>query len=360
MRKAGIGLRICGIGWRRRFRKNEFLIEVTHRCSIPPSRFFASFAVKESYREGREETRRKRDMGRIGPMSPIAFFGGEQCITLFFESKQEHSMTYIPPCVLTIAGSDSSGGAGIQADLKTMTVLGCYGASVITALTAQNTVGVHGIFAPEPEFVAAQLGAVLDDLPVKAAKTGMLFSAPIIDALIPLLEEADFPLVVDPVCVSQSGHTLLQEDAVEALRDRIIPLAALLTPNRPEAELLADMSIDTEDDVARAIQKLLAMGAGAVLLKGGHFEGDAMVDWLGLPGQKPMPVPHARVETRNTHGTGCTLSAAIASWLGRGADMEEAVRRGQAYLHLGLEKGYDIGKGDGPVNHLAPWLDAFA
>ena len=268
-------------------------------------------------------------------------------------------MSYLPPCVLTIAGSDSSGGAGIQADLKTMTVLGCYGASVITALTAQNTVGVHGISAPEPDFVAAQLRAVLDDLSVKAAKTGMLFSAPIIDALVPLLKKTDFPLVVDPVCVSQSGHTLLQEDAVEALRDRIIPLAALLTPNRPEAELLADMPINSDMDVAAAIKKLLDMGAGAVLLKGGHFEGEAMVDWLGLPGQSPMAIPHTKVDTHNTHGTGCTLSAAITSWLGRGADMEEAVRRGQAYLHLALEKGYDIGKGDGPVNHLAPWADAF-
>ncbi len=268
-------------------------------------------------------------------------------------------MTYIPPCVLTIAGSDSGGGAGIQADLKTMTVLGCYGASVVTALTAQNTVGVHKIFAPDPDFVAAQLRVVLEDLPVRAAKTGMLFSAPIIDALVPLLKKVDFPLVVDPVCVSQSGHTLLQEEAVVALRDHIIPLAALLTPNRPEAELLADMRIDTEDDVALAIGKLQAMGAEAVLLKGGHFEGESMVDWLGLPGAKPMAIPHARVDTRNTHGTGCTLSAAITSWLGRGADMEEAVRRGQAYLHLALEKGYDIGKGDGPVNHLAPILDAF-
>lgn len=260
------------------------------------------------------------------------------------------------PCVLTIAGSDSGGGAGIQADLKTMTVLGGFGMSVITALTAQNGLGVTGIHAPEPEFVALQLASVLDGFPVAAAKTGMLFSAPIIEAVADGLAAKSFPLVVDPVSVSQSGHALLKEDAVEALKKRILPLADLLTPNKPEAEMLAEMPIVTEADVAEAISRILDMGPKAVLLKGGHFEADpTLVDWLGLPGQSPKPLAQSRVNTPNNHGTGCTLSAAIATWLAHGCELEEAVRRAQAYLHLCLEKSYTPGKGIGPVNHRAPY-----
>ncbi len=266
---------------------------------------------------------------------------------------------YIPPCVLTIAGSDSGGGAGIQADLKTMTVLGTYGLSVITALTAQNTTGVYGIEPASPEFVARQLTVVLDDFPIKAAKTGMLFSAPIIEAIAPVLEAVDFPLVVDPVCVSQSGHALLEADAIDALKERILPLAALLTPNRPEAETLTGMSISSPEDIAEAIRKLLDMGAGAVLLKGGHFQGDVMVDWLGMPGNPPVALEHKKIDTHNAHGTGCTLSAAIAAYLGRGHDLEEAVRLGQEYLVAALETGFDLGKGDGPTNHLAPFVSHF-
>ena len=270
------------------------------------------------------------------------------------------STQYIPPCVLTIAGSDSGGGAGIQADLKTMTVLGTYGLSVITALTAQNTTGVYGIEPASPSFVARQLEVVLEDFPIKAAKTGMLFSADIIDALAPLLGQVSFPLVVDPVCVSQSGHRLLEESAIDAMRTRILPLAALLTPNRPEAEALAGLRIDSPDDIRKALARLLDMGPGAVLLKGGHFDGDAMVDWLGLPGKEPVPLRHARVRTHNAHGTGCTLSSAIAAYLARGCDLEEAVVRGKEYLLLALEQSFDLGKGDGPTNHLAPLTSHFA
>jgi hydroxymethylpyrimidine/phosphomethylpyrimidine kinase len=261
--------------------------------------------------------------------------------------------------VLTIAGSDSGGGAGIQADLKTMTVLGTYGLSVITALTAQNTTGVYGIEPASPEFVAQQLRVVLDDFPLKAAKTGMLFSSGIIEVLAPVLEKVEFPLVVDPVCVSQSGHRLLEEDAVEALKKRIIPLATLLTPNRPEAETLTGMSLVTPEDIARAIDKLVDMGARAVLIKGGHFTGEAMVDWLGIPGMDPLPLEHERVDTHNAHGTGCTLSAAIAAYLARGYDLESAVRWGQKYLLAALGTGLDLGKGDGPTNHLAPFVSHF-
>jgi hydroxymethylpyrimidine/phosphomethylpyrimidine kinase len=267
--------------------------------------------------------------------------------------------TYVPPCVLTIAGSDSGGGAGIQADLKTMTVLGTYGLSVITALTAQNTTGVYGIEPVSPEFVAKQLTVVLDDFPIKAAKTGMLFSAPIIEALAPVLATVDFPLVVDPVCVSQSGHALLQKDAIDALKKRILPLATLLTPNRPEAETLTGMRIASENDIAEAIGRLLDMGAQAVLLKGGHFQGDVMVDWLGLPGAAPLALEHRKIETHNAHGTGCTLSAAIAAYLGRGKKLEQAVQLGQEYLLAALEGGFDLGKGDGPTNHLAPIASCF-
>ncbi|GAU07733.1 bifunctional hydroxymethylpyrimidine kinase/phosphomethylpyrimidine kinase [Desulfoplanes formicivorans] len=267
--------------------------------------------------------------------------------------------TYVPPCVLTIAGSDSGGGAGIQADLKTMTVLGTYGLSVITALTAQNTTGVYGIEPASPEFVAQQLTVVLDDFPIRAAKTGMLFSAGIIEAMTPILEKVPFPLVVDPVCVSQSGHRLLEEDAVAALKKRIIPLAGLLTPNRPEAETLTGMSISTPRDIAEAINRLMDMGAKAVLIKGGHFQGDVMVDWLGIPGTAPVPLEHERIDTHNAHGTGCTLSAAIAAYLARGCELEQAVRLGQEYLVAALDTGFDLGKGDGPTNHLAPFVSHF-
>ena len=264
--------------------------------------------------------------------------------------------THDHPCVLTIAGSDSGGGAGIQADLKTMTVLGGYGMSVITALTAQNGLGVTGIHAPEPEFVVQQLETVLDGFPVAAAKTGMFFSAPIIEGVAGVLAKQDFPLVVDPVSISTSGHALLQKDAVDALIEKIIPLAAVVTPNKPEAEMLAGMSIETDEDVAEAIKRILAMGPKAVLLKGGHFHEDVedLVDWLGVPGAAPQALHHVRITTPNTHGTGCTLSAAIATFIAHGYDLKSAVKKAQGYLSLCLRKSYAPGEGFGPPNHAAP------
>lgn len=261
------------------------------------------------------------------------------------------------PCCLTIAGSDSGGGAGIQADIKTMTVLGCYASSVITALTAQSGLGVAGIHAPAPEFAALQLKTVLEGFPVRAAKTGMLFSADIIHALADILEQVDFPLVVDPVCVSQSGQALLKEDAVQALASRMLPLAALVTPNRPETELLAGMSVRSERDIVEAASRLFRMGAKAVLIKGGHFEADGggrLTDWLCVPGRPAEPLFQELVDTRNNHGTGCTLSAATAAGLAKGLELREAVIRAQAYLNLCLRKSYNPGKGFGPVNHTAP------
>lgn len=258
------------------------------------------------------------------------------------------------PNILTIAGSDSGGGAGIQADLKTIMALGGYGMSVIAALTAQNGLGVRGIHAPDPEFVLLQLQTVLEGFTVQAAKTGMLFSAEIIHTVVEGLKDRDFPLVVDPVCVSQSGSRLLREDAVCALRETLIPSADLLTPNRPEAELLADMPIHTAEDIAQAGQRLLAMGAKAVLIKGGHFDSTiTVVDWLCLPDAAPLALVQAHVDSTNNHGTGCTLSAAIATGLGLGLPLRTAVTKAQEFVNLAMRKSYAPGKGCGPLNHAA-------
>ena len=272
-----------------------------------------------------------------------------------------------PPCILTIAGSDSGGGAGIQADIKTITILGGFSTSVITALTAQNGVGVDAIHAPDPGFVAQQLKTVRDGFPIAAAKTGMLYSAPIIEAVSAGLRGRSFPLVVDPVCVSQSGQPLLREDAVNALKWHILPHADLLTPNRPEAELLAGRAIRVPADIPVVARILLGMGPKAVLIKGGHFgEGispvDAVLsnnavctDWLALPDTAVVQLPQPVVRTSNNHGTGCTLSAAIATYLGMGLELKEAIMRAQRYLNHCLRHGYTPGLGAGPPDH-ASWI----
>ncbi len=263
-----------------------------------------------------------------------------------------------PPCVLTVAGSDSGGGAGIQADLKTFMMQGCYGLSAITALTAQNTAAVTGIHAPPPEFAAAQLDAVLADFPIRAAKTGMLFSAPIVCAVAEKLSGAAFPLVVDPVCVSQSGARLLEPEAVAAVRERLLPLAALVTPNLPEARELTGVEVGDPDTARQAARRILDMGSGAVLLKGGHgaASGDMVTDLLFFRDGRQVEIVRPRVATKNTHGTGCTLSAAIAANLALGHDLETAVGRARDYLHLCLRAAYDLGAGSGPPHHLAPYL----
>jgi hydroxymethylpyrimidine/phosphomethylpyrimidine kinase len=259
-----------------------------------------------------------------------------------------------PPNVLSVAGSDSGGGAGIQADLKTIMALGGYGMSAVTALTAQNGLGVAGINAIDPDFVALQLETILRGFPVAAAKTGMLFSAAIINAVSRVLQKQQFPLVVDPVCVSQSGSQLLREDALTALKECLLPGCALLTPNRPEAELLSGMRIARIEDAALAGEKLLALGPKAVLVKGGHMEsGIVVTDVLCVAGESPKILPQAKVETGNSHGTGCTLSAAIATGLGKGLPLQIAVTKAQEYLNLALRKSYNPGKGYGPVNHAA-------
>lgn len=261
------------------------------------------------------------------------------------------------PCALTVAGSDSGGGAGIQADLKTFSMLGVYGASVITALTAQNTQEVVGIHAPPAWFVTQQMDAVLSDIQVDAAKTGMLFSEPIIRAVASRLRDRPFPLVVDPVCVAQSGGKLLEDSAMGAMRDLMFPLADLLTPNLPEAEYFTGLKITGAAEVFAVAEKLLAMGPKAVLIKGGHMRASPVVtDWLCVPGRSPLALSQRRVATRNNHGTGCTLSAAIAAGLARGLCLAEAVPSAQRYLNLCLRAAFAVGQGAGPTNHLAPLL----
>jgi hydroxymethylpyrimidine/phosphomethylpyrimidine kinase len=234
---------------------------------------------------------------------------------------------------LTIAGSDSSGGAGIQADLKTFSAFGVYGASVITALTAQNTLGVQGIHAVPPAFVAAQLGSVLSDLEVGAVKTGMLADVEIVEAVARGLRAApSLPLVVDPVMVATSGDVLLKPEAVDALRRELIPLAHLITPNLPEAAvLLGSAEAETEAEMLDQARGLLALGCRAVLLKGGHGTGEAAIDVLADAARvERLALP--RLDTPHTHGTGCTLSAATAALLAQRVPLAAAVRRAKAYV----------------------------
>jgi hydroxymethylpyrimidine/phosphomethylpyrimidine kinase len=254
---------------------------------------------------------------------------------------------------LTIAGSDPSGGAGIQGDLKTFQAHGVYGMAVITALTAQNTRGVAGVHDVPAAFVAAQLEAVLGDMPVGAAKTGMLSVRETIDAVASVLARQRVPfLVVDPVMAAASGDALLRDDAVGALVARMFPLATLVTPNLPEAERLADMPIATPEDMRRAATRLRDMGARAVLLKGGHLPGKQVIDLLCAEGAF-HEFSDRRIDTVHTHGTGCALAAGIAAQLARGADLMEAVSRARAFVRRGLERAVVLGRGRSPINHLA-------
>jgi hydroxymethylpyrimidine/phosphomethylpyrimidine kinase len=259
---------------------------------------------------------------------------------------------------LTIAGSDSSGGAGIQADLKTFSALGVYGASVITALTAQNTLGVEGVHVVPPDFVRAQMRAVASDLAVGAIKIGMLATSAVIGAVAEGLGDfPEVPVVLDPVMVAASGDPLLEADAVEALRTVLIPHATLVTPNLAEAAILLGQSVArSEYEMAAQALKLHETGARAVLIKGGHSAGEAAIDIL-LEGDEPVSFEAPRVETKNTHGTGCTLSAAIAAELAKGADLAEAVVAAKTYVTEAIVAAdeLEIGKGRGPVHHFHAW-----
>ena len=255
------------------------------------------------------------------------------------------------PKAMTIAGSDSGAGAGIQADLKTFAALGVYGTSVLTAITAQNTLGVTAVHEVPVDVVAAQIEAVVSDIGADAVKTGMLSSQDIIETV--ARELAHFRvdrLVVDPVMVAKSGDRLLREDAVDAMRRLLIPLATVVTPNIPEAETLAEMRIESPEDARRAAKKLVSMGARSAVVKGGHLKG-APVD-LFYDGRDFREFSGPRIETKNTHGTGCTFASAIAACLAKGMGVAEAVETAKEYVTGGLRNSLSIGGGHGPLGHF--------
>lgn len=256
---------------------------------------------------------------------------------------------------LTIAGSDSSGGAGIQADLKTFAALGVYGASAITALTAQNTQGVEAVLVVPPDFVARQIKVVARDLNIGAVKIGMLATSEIIEAVAGALETLPgVPVVLDPVMVAASGDVLLDEDAIDTLRTVLLPRATLVTPNLPEAaKLLGEVEAKDERAMSEQATALKRLGAKAVLIKGGHAEGDQAVDLLA-DDEGELRLEAARVKTRNTHGTGCTLSSAVAAELAKGAPLREAAARAKAYVAAAIAAAdqIEIGRGRGPVHHF--------
>ncbi len=256
------------------------------------------------------------------------------------------------PVALTIAGSDSGGGAGIQADLKTFAVLGVHGTSAITAITAQNTTGVTDILELPTSLIREQIAVVVDDIGVHAAKTGMLSSAAIIATVADAVERYGIGnLVVDPVMVAKGGAKLLRDDAVTAMRDLLMPLAAVVTPNLPEAQVLLGREIATLDERRRAARDLVAMGARSAVVKGGHAEGD-VVD-VFFDGKQLIELSAERIETPNTHGSGCVFSAAITAGIALGMEPLEAVRRAKTFITQAIANSIEIGHGHGPVN---PWF----
>jgi hydroxymethylpyrimidine/phosphomethylpyrimidine kinase len=256
-----------------------------------------------------------------------------------------------PYLALTIAGSDPGGGAGIQADLKTFEAYGVYGMSVITALTAQNTLGVRGFEVVSPAFVREQLDAVMEDIGTHAAKTGMLASAAVMEAVAAgIVHHGIDTLVVDPVAASKHGDPLLEPDAVAALRELVVPRALVVTPNLGEVELLTGVEVATVDDLPRAGDAMLELGSRWVLVKGGHLEGEQAVDLL-TDGRRREWYAAPRLDARDTHGTGCTLAAAITARLAAGDDLVQAVRSAKDYLTGALRRGVRIGSGIGPVDH---------
>ena len=256
------------------------------------------------------------------------------------------------PRILTIAGSDSGGGAGIEADLKTFTALRVYGMAAITCVTAQNTVGITGVQDLPPALVAEQIDAVARDIGVDAAKTGMLSSEGIIEAVADrvTVNGIEF-LVVDPVMAAKSGHPLLEETARDALVRQILPIAFLVTPNIPETEILAGMKVVGWEDIQEAARRIHGFGARHVLIKGGHLQSDLAMDYL-FDGTAFEEFSAPRIPTKNTHGTGCTYSAAIAAYLGSGLFVSEAVRRAKVYLTQAIRHGFGLGQGHGPLNHF--------
>ncbi len=257
----------------------------------------------------------------------------------------------VVPKAMTIAGSDSGGGAGIQADLKTFAALGVYGASVLTAVTAQNTVAVTAVHEIPADIISAQIEAVLTDIGVAAVKTGMLSSSEIVAVVAWELERRRVAnLVVDPVMVAKSGDVLLHQEAVESLRARLLPLAAVVTPNIPEAETLTGRRIDSDAELRRAARQIVDLGAGSVVVKGGHREGPATD--LYYDGANYHTFSAERFDTVNTHGTGCTFAAAVAAGLAQGKSALDAVAQAKEYLTGAIRNSYPLGRGHGPVHHF--------
>lgn len=255
---------------------------------------------------------------------------------------------------MTIAGSDSGGGAGVQADLKTFSALGVFGTSAITAITAQNTLGVTAVFELPTDLIAAQIDAIVTDIGADAVKTGMIASSEIIRVVAAKIREYGVStLVVDPVMVATSGDRLLREEAVEALRTELLPLATVATPNLPEAEALTGLTITTLERMREAARQIIGLGTKSVLVKGGHLAGDA-VD-IFYDGRQFLELPARRINTTSTHGTGCTLASAIAALLARGESLEAAITGAKAYVTAAIEHAYPVGQGHGPVHHFHQW-----
>ncbi|HZV85654.1 MAG TPA: bifunctional hydroxymethylpyrimidine kinase/phosphomethylpyrimidine kinase [Brevundimonas sp.] len=255
--------------------------------------------------------------------------------------------------VLIIAGSDSGGGAGVQADIKAVTAMGGYAATAITAITVQNTLGVHGVHPLPLDLIEAQARAVLDDIGADAIKTGMLGATDVVERVAAILDSCAAPAVVDPVMVAKGGQALLPDEAVAAVKALMIPRAALLTPNAPEAEALTGITVADLDGQRRAGEALLTMGARAVLMKGGHLPGETVIDLLATPtGETLLEGP--RVETRHTHGTGCTLASACAAGLAKGLPLEAAVAEAWAYVAEAIRRAPGLGGGHGPLDHGWP------
>jgi len=255
--------------------------------------------------------------------------------------------------VLVIAGSDSGGGAGVQADIKAVTALGGHAATAITAITAQNTLGVHGVFPIPLDVIEAQARAVLDDIGADVVKTGMLGDALIVALAGRLIADAGVPAVVDPVMAAKDGSALLDAYALGAVREALIPHATLLTPNAPEAAALTGLQVETTDDLRRAGEALLALGCDAVLMKGGHIPGERVIDLLMTPVSETR-FESGRIDTRHTHGTGCTLASACAAGLAQGMALEHAVRRARNYVQEAIRRAPGFGAGHGPLDHAWP------
>lgn len=257
--------------------------------------------------------------------------------------------------VLTIAGSDSGGGAGIQADIKTISAMGCYASSAITAVTVQNTLGVQAVHPIPLDILEGQIDAILSDIGADAIKIGMLHSTKVVNLVAEMIEKYGIRnVVLDPVMVSTSGHKLIEDDAIESIKNRLIPLSRVITPNIPEAEILSGCKISSEQDFEQIAKKLSFNKSVSVLLKAGHLDNDCLVDYFyNVEDNTITLLPSKRVKTRNTHGTGCTLSSAFASALARGEDLTLAAKSAKKYIEQAIEFGaeYEIGHGHGPVNH---------